>query len=65
LGRPVNLQTSTVDQHVQRAVRHLRRLNRQQLDRATADRGVIRPEIVSFINVRTDASRPSVVVTPA
>jgi hypothetical protein len=38
----IDLQSSTVDQNVQRAVRHLRRLDPQQLDRATADRGVIR-----------------------
>jgi hypothetical protein len=42
LACPVDLQSSNVDQNVQRAVRHLRRLDPRQLDRATADRGVIR-----------------------
>jgi hypothetical protein len=42
LARPVDLQSSTVDQHVQRTVRRLRGQKHRQLHRPTADRGVIR-----------------------
>src|SRR3954465_5078365 len=42
LARPIDLQASAVDQHMQWTLRHWHRLDHQQRHRATAERGVIR-----------------------
>jgi hypothetical protein len=42
LTRPIDLQASAIDQHMQRTLRCRLRLDHRQLRRTTADRGVIR-----------------------